>query len=364
MSTFKYDFINLKEVGGSFRRPNFANWIKQIDSVLDWVDTQDVSALHDFFFSESERPLVIFGAGGSYSACHYAAYLCNQFGIVALARTPMIVHAMPEDLIRKCRFLVISAHGKSTDINSTAEYLLNIVPDSVAALTAYGIKQEKNRMGKMVVKNQLCLMMMDKYKSSHPFVFDSGISKDGFVGGRLHVALHALLYRAFYPEEGSLAERIFHPDEFAYESNISREQLKSMTDFNLVHGGCGEASAFDLESRLSEDGLGFSMVTDLKNFTHGRHCYIDKHPNTAIVVFETPRDKAFAEKILSCYPPGTPIIRFVSNLPDPLAEVELLIKTMYFTLDFGLLMHIDPSKPKSPTYSSDLHGLDYIDYGY
>ena len=126
----------------------------------------------------------------------------------------------------------------------------------------------------------------------------------------------------------------------------------------------GEAAANDLEVRLSEGSLAFSMMTDFKNFTHGRHAFYNAHQSdTAIITFETAQDTRLAEEIINRYHSYTemekiPTIRIRSNKSTPLATIELLIKSMYLALDLAIELGVNVSMPDAPKLG--VWGIDYL----
>lgn len=348
MQQFCYDFQHLKGAEKeNFSKPVFAKKVKDLSSAAEWAQQTDVSTLKQFLNRDPHTPLVVFGSGGSFSSCQYAAMLVNLHGGFAVAKTPMMVHMMSEESLRHARFLCISASGKTRDINTAAEFLLKHHPDRFAGLTIAGAESGKNKLGHM----------MKKYPSCTSVCLESGIHNDGFVGAKKHLALFTLLYRCFYDDQ-EVAQKIFHADEAPYQISGGAE-MSSLGEFHLLHGGLGEAAAVDLESRLVETGIGFSMVSCLKNYTHGRHTYVDKHPQTALVLFETARDRNFAEQLAAPHPVTTPIIRLVSQFDSPLATIELLVRSCYLALDLGLSHGVDPARPQAAAYASELYALDY-----
>jgi len=60
--------------------------------------------------------------------------------------------------------------------------------------------------------------------------------------------------------------------------------LADIDTLHLLHTGMGEVAAVDLEGRCAECGIVAAMVTDAKNFTHGRHTFVHTHPNNGIVM--------------------------------------------------------------------------------
>lgn len=285
----------------------------------------------------------------------------------------MLVNQMSADLMRKCKFVVISAKGRTVDLFSTSQRLLSIInPENFAALTLQGVDDRKNT---------LCRMLKEEYPQATALGYDGKVesndskkpynalfSHDEFVGTKKHIAFLVLLYRCFYNTH-NLSELLINEDELPYEADMQGRKLDEIKYWNLLHGGLGEAAANDLEVRLSEGSLAFPMMTDFKNFTHGRHAFVKEHQHeTAIVTFETKQDTRLVDEIITRYHANTeteklPSIRIKSNFSTPLATIELMIKSMYFALDLAIALGINLSKPNAPKLGVwEMDYLPYMDY--
>lgn len=374
--TYKYDFDKVESAFKEWKKtkkvskPSLGTRIQDFERVIDFAEQQNVDALRNFIFSDIEKPIIFFGAGGGYNAALYAASLCNLNGRIGIAKTPMLVNQMSADLMSKCKFMAISASGKTVDLLSTSKRLLSVInPQNLAALTLQGTDDRKNK---------LCRMLKAEYPQASALGFDGKVesndpkkpynalfSHDEFVGTKKHVAFFVLLYRCFY-DTTNLAKRLINEDEEPYIADLQGRNLADIKYWNLLHGGLGEAAANDLEVRLSEGSLAFPMMTDFKNFTHGRHAFVKEHQHeTAIVTFETKQDTRLVDEIITRYHINTemgklPSIRIKSNLSTPLATIELMIKSMYFALDLAIALGINLSKPDAPKLG--VWGMDYLPF--
>lgn len=374
--TYKYDFDKVELAFKEWKKtkkvskPSLGTRIQDFERVINYAEQQDVDALRDFIFSDLGKPIIFFGAGGGYNAALYAALLCNLNGRIGIAKTPMMVNQMSTDLMRKCKFVVISAKGSTVDLLSTSERLLSIInPKDFAALTLQGADDRKNK---------LCRMLKEGYPEATAVGYDGKVesndpkkpynalfSHDEFVGTKKHVTFMVLLYRCFY-DDTNLVEKLINEDEEPYTADLQGKKLEDIRYWNLLHGGLGEAAANDLEVRLSEGSLAFPMMTDFKNFTHGRHAFVNEHQHeTAIITFETKQDHRLVDEIIRKYHANPnmekiPTIRITSNKSTPLATIELQIKSMYFALDLAIALGINLSKPNAPQLG--VWGMDYYPY--
>lgn len=362
--TYKYDFEKVEAAFNEWKKvktvgkPSLGTRIQDFERVIDYAEAQDVDALKRFIFSDIEKPIIFFGAGGGYNAAIYAAMLCNLNGRIGIARTPMMVNQMSTDLMRKCKFVCISAKGRTIDLLSTSMHLLSIInPKDFAAVTLQAVDDRLNKLCKMLVADypEATVMGFDgKVASTDPKKpYNALFSHDEFVGTKKHVAFCVLLYRCFY-DNTNLAETLINEEDVPYIADLHGWRLENIKYWNLLHGGLGEAAANDLEVRLSEGSLAFPMMTDFKNFTHGRHAFVYEHQHeTAIVTFETKQDRRLADEIISRYHANAdmekiPTIRIKSDKSTPLATIELLIKSMYFALDLSIALGLNLSKPNAP----------------
>lgn len=374
--TYKYDFDKVEAAFKEWKKtkkvskPSLGTRIQDFERVIDYAEQQNVDALRNFIFSDIDKPIIFFGAGGGYNAALYAASLCNLNGRIGIAKTSMLVNQMSVDLMRKCKFVVISAKGQTVDLISTSKRLLSIInPENYAALTLQGADDRKNKLCRMLQEEypQATVLGYDgKVESNDPKKpYNALFSHDEFVGTKKHVAFSVLLYRCFY-DTSDIATKLINEEEEPYIADLQGRKLEEIRYWNLLHGGLGEVAANDLEVRLSEGSLAFPMMTDFKNFTHGRHAFVKEHQHeTAIVTFETKQDTRLAEEIITRYHANTemeklPSVRIKSNLSTPLATIELMIKSMYFALDLAIALGINLSKPDAPKLG--VWGMDYLPF--
>lgn len=128
----------------------------------------------------------------------------------------------------------------------------------------------------------------------------------------------------------------------------------------MLYSGWSVPIAYDIESKFSEAGLGNVLLTDYRNFGHGRHNWFDKKSKTsAIIGLITPEIKSLAEKTFSLLPKEIPILKIETKNNQASSSVELLLQSFLLVNKVGEKMGIDPGRPGVPGYGSKLYHLTY-----
>jgi hydroxymethylpyrimidine pyrophosphatase-like HAD family hydrolase len=127
----------------------------------------------------------------------------------------------------------------------------------------------------------------------------------------------------------------------------------------VLHGGWASPAATDLESRINESALAAALVTDYRNFGHGRHLWFaNRSADTLVVALVTPEVRALARRTLALLPKNTSTIVIDSEAEGPQGTIELLIQCMHFVGAIGRANKADPGKPSVPVFGRKLYGLN------
>lgn len=321
----------------------FERELLEIDSTLEWVDLCDVKELRDFLCHNPQIPLFSIGSGGSFSACHFSSLLYNEHCNVGVPITPLGLRGKNPLLLQHSKLLFISASGKNKDIQMAFNYGLDCCEEETGSLCC--------------TTNNKLEDLSHNYDGHRCFHYSLPAKKDGFLATNSLVAFFGLLLKAYYPSV-VLAGR-FGKEEEAYSVD-SEINLSDIQNFVVLYGKYGEPVAFDLESKLTEAALGTTLLSDYRNFGHGRHHWFDKRGGSSCIIsVQTDIDKELAEKTIGCLPKGIPVICIESSLPDAQATLDLLIKSFYFVKELGMVRGIDPGKPGVPDYGTALYNLNY-----
>ena len=180
--------------------------------------------------------------------------------------------------------------------------------------------------------------------------------KDGFLATNSLLATFTLLNRSF---DGELVS-----DKIAFDETYSKNyefNLANIQNFIVLYGAAGEPVAWDIESKLTEAALGSALLSDYRNFGHGRHHWFDKRgENSCIIALVTPVERDLAYKTIGCLPKSVPAIFIETELQTTAASIDMLLKAFRFINDLGEARGIDPGKPGVPRYGRVLYNLDYF----
>ena len=318
--------------------------LEKLAGTIKWAEQQDVTRLARFLFVENKQiPLVCIGSGGSLSACHYAVMLnLQRNGVLAQAMTPLQLMYAGKDIIRNCKLLFLSASGKNKDI-------LNAIK--------YGLKYNETGMMSLTLrKNNPTEDLLEQYPKVLRWCEDIPSEKDGFLATNSLVATFTLLCKA---ADYMVQDSSFTFDDLKLET--SNLKLSSIQNFIVLYGAAGEPVAWDIESKLTEAALGSALLSDYRNFGHGRHHWFDKRgENSCIIALVTPIEKELAQKTIGCLPKEVPVIYIETELETPAASIDMLLKAFHFVNNLGEARGIDPGKPGVPGYGRMLYNLDYF----
>ena len=322
----------------------FNSELEKISDTIKWAEEQDTSLLSRYLFAENRQtPLVCIGSGGSLSACHYAAMLYKQRnGVLAQAMTPLQLMYSGREIIRSSKLLFLSASGKNKDI-------LNAIK--------YGVKyNEIGMMSLTLHKNNLTEELLEQHPKVLRWCEDIPSEKDGFLATNSLVATFTLLCKA---AGGMSQNSSFEFDDL--KPGTWNLKLNTLQNFIVLYGATGESVAWDIESKLTEAALGSALLSDYRNFGHGRHHWFDKcGKNSCIIALVTPIERELAYKTISCLPKDIPVIYIETELESPAASIDMLLKAFRFVNDLGKARGIDPGKPGVPGYGRVLYNLDYF----
>ena len=321
----------------------FKDELKMLFHTIRWAEKQNIVSLSNFLFVENKQlPLVCVGSGGSLSACHYAALLYQRRnGILAQAMTPLQLMYSGREIIRGNKLLFLSASGKNKDI-------LNAIK--------YGVRYNETGMMSLTLrKNNPTEELLEQHPKVQRWCEDIPSEKDGFLATNSLVATFTLLNRSF--SSGTISDK--KNFDGAYFKNHDFN-LADIQDFIVLYGAAGEPVAWDIESKLTEAALGATMLSDYRNFGHGRHHWFAKRgENSCIIALISPVERELAYKTIGYLPKAVPVIYIETELETTDASIDLLLKAFRFVNDLGEARGIDPGRPGVPSYGRLLYNLDY-----
>lgn len=322
----------------------FKNELQSINQVYEWACNLDISNLEEQLDKLKKNPILVIGSGGSLSACYFASKLHQSIGQIGKAVTPLELF-YSKNIINKCSLLFLSASGRNTDI--------------LTSFKNANIENPKKLLGITLSTNTPLNKLSAKLGIDPILEFENPIGKDGFLATNSLVAFFILLHRAYGNNIDN--KPVIIKDSFHSEINDFISKVNKDFTFKVLYGDWSLPVAIDIESKFSEAALGDVLLSDYRNFGHGRHNWIDKRKNTtAIVALITPDDKDLAEKTLALLPSNIPVLRLETSSSTSFGSIELLIKSFYLTDSMGVIQNIDPGRPGVPDYGSKLYHLNYF----
>lgn len=329
----------------------FKGELEKLSETIRWAEQQDVTRLARFLFAENKQiPLVCIGSGGSLSACHYAVQLYQRRnGVLAQAMTPLQLMYSGKEIIRSSKLLFMSASGKNKDI-------LNAIK--------YGVKYNETGMMSLTLrKNNPTEKLLEQYPKALRWCEDIPSEKDGFLASNSLIATFTLLCKAagskFQNSSFKLSD--LQPELYHLQPKTWNLELSDFQNFIVLYGALGEPVAWDIESKLTEAALGSVLLSDYRNFGHGRyHWFAKKEENSCIMALVTPVERELAYKTIGCLPKDVPVIYLETEMETPTASIDLLIKAFHFVNELGMARGIDPGRPGVPSYGRTLYNLDYF----
>jgi hypothetical protein len=319
----------------------FAVELNKIKDTITWSADLDIKDLEMIVDNYDNKPVFIVGSGGSLSACFFAANLLVSQGIFAKAVTPLELF-YSKSCIKNSYIILISASGKNVDILFAFKTAIKEEPKSIINIC--------------MRRNTKLLSLASKYPNVTTFEFDNPVGKDGFLATNSLVAYYVILYRALHRQT---IKNKFESISPKVVDNFLRHINKDTT-ISVIYGIRAQSVAIDIESKFTEAGLGNILLSDLRNFAHGRHHWFDKRgSNSAIIVLNTPNDEVLSNKTLALMPKSIPKLSISTNMSSYLGTIDLLIKSFDLVKAVGQKNKIDPGKPGVPDYGSKIYNLKY-----
>jgi hydroxymethylpyrimidine pyrophosphatase-like HAD family hydrolase/fructoselysine-6-P-deglycase FrlB-like protein len=340
----------------------YASELAQLPLTYKWARSCDITSLARSVQVNKEFPLISVGSGGSLTAAAFMAQLHEDFtGMPAKYCTPLEV--IEDPAIRECAVYILSARGTNPDIVEAGRLIAYREPKAVSGI---------------VLANESPLSGLSQ---QFPWIdiisIESPAGKDGFLATNSLLGIFVLLYRAYcsvYGIEPELPETMPEAkvDTFDNVSVFQKQQFEQGTICTLF-GGWAKAPAIDFESKFTEAGLSSVQLADFRNFSHGRHYWLVRHPKTTVVALITPELRSTATRTISALPVGTKVIKAEASSIGPVGAIELLVSVLKITGEASVTLGIDVGKPSVPSFgrrlyhqgfskkkTSTIYRLDYI----
>lgn len=323
--------------------------LQQLPDTYRWALALDCSALTNRISMLSSYPLITIGSGGSQSTAALIADLHQtKFGQVARADTPLGAASYLRTL-KPASVIVVSAGGKNPDILGIAKAAVESEPASFLAICA--------------TKNSPLARLVNGYARGMCFDMEVPTGKDGFLATNSLVALSIVALRAYGYGTQDLPQS-FEPAITTKGTDPRNKRSENTDPFFIarhlvgLYGAHSRSAALDLESKLIEAGLVSVQLADYRNFAHGRHHWLAKNQDSAVVAFASDDETLLAERTLKLLPREIPSLLIRSRLSDHAAWVGLQAAVFDLVAKFGDARKIDPGRPGVPEFGRRIYHLN------
>jgi hypothetical protein len=335
----------------------FVGEIEKLPETYSWAIRVDIEALRQVVEKCWDLPLVAVGSGGSLSVAGFAAQLHRAVASgIGFTVTPLeAVDGLGR--IRDAALLFISAQGGNRDIVGAFRRLILREPRHTAVLTG----RHDTPLGRLAAR----------YQFASACEFDFPVKKDGFLATNSLLAFALLLYRTYCTiGQGCLCLPPLPDsiDGLLASSGTSSEVLTAIKSevaplwgrqtLLVLHGPGTRHAAADLESKFSETGLIPVLVSDYRNFAHGRHFWLAKrNRESAVLAIVSNGDKELASRTLELLPSDVLVARVQVPSDGVLAAISAQLLVLHLTAMAAEDLDINPSRPGVPVWGRKLYHL-------
>jgi hydroxymethylpyrimidine pyrophosphatase-like HAD family hydrolase len=279
------------------------------------------------------------GAGGSYSAAAFAQLLFQGSKHEAPAITPLQFLQAPRPP-EPATLLLFTASGRNKDILRVIDHAGN---QNVRVLLI------------CATRNSPAAKRAGQTAANDVFDFSYPARRDGFLAMNSLAVTWWLLARAFgfNPPTEKIAQSCAK-EEYSVDF-IARDRKHACT---ILYDRWTRPVAIDLESKMTEAALCAPLLSDWRQFGHGRHHWLAKNASfSSVVTLETPEAHSLATKSRALLPPSIPQISLASKATGPEGTCHLLLKSFALIGAIGRRVGIDPGRPGVPPFGSAFYHL-------
>lgn len=342
-----------KDTKAVFPMPTFLN-------ELEWAASDDcnVEQLRQFIFKNPTMPLVAYGNGGNYSTAFYFASLYASYKGFARAMSCFECSTLSDEAIKHSKHIIITGSGTSMDAKYAVKRLIGLNAKNTGAISKLDYVSDNG-------KENLVKKTIEKKNPQNNFDYNyqgyehnKNFRGHQFIGLSSVVSKYAMIYKAFTGKTdftclNSTAERL----EVCANDGVSViPNLSVINRFVVLYGSWGECVAKDIECKLVESSLGSAVITDYRNFCHGKFTISSNFKDLAIIMLITPRERKLAQGIrnVKTTPANTPIITIETEYDNPLAAIDLLIKSSALIFQLGEVRGRHPQSTLSTAKEVDV----------
>lgn len=323
----------------------YANELDRLRETVEFAYGADVRPLAALLADLVLHNLIFVGSGGSFTAASFAAALHEQYtGRLAKALTPLEASIRPSTT--NTAAVLISARGSNPDIIKAFHSLC--FKDPIAAICA----TEQNALLRQISDTGI--------GAGYGFTVPGG--RDGFLATNSLLATLILLsrsYKSIFGLPQTDMQEVSVCPFVSEDLSIPYGELRQLTEADTIialSSGWGWHAALDFESKCSESGLSNVLISDFRNFAHGRHNWLrTRAETTAVLSIEDKTNKLLADNILQLMPDNVQKIRLFSDMEGPSAGIELVSQVLSLVGLLGAESGVDPGRPQVARFGRKMY---------
>lgn len=323
----------------------------RFSETYEWAQTLDVKGIVAAIQRAAGYPLRSIGSGGSLSAAQFCAdWHQHVTGRLAHASTPLEAVALAGSL-RGSAVSVFSASGRNRDILRAFASAIAGDPPAAWVVTATA----NSRLENIAREGSGAAVLGERPPAG----------RDGFLATNSLLSFCIVTHRAYQAAFGIPSDLPHHWASFAGDApeteGVDTERLFSANALVVLHGYSTRAAATDLESKCTEAALASVHLADFRNFAHGRHHWLAKRPDTAVLAMAAPEDEALAVKTMAILPRSVSKALLRVGHGGMLGGLRGFVDVMRMVAVAGRVRGIDPGRPGVPSFGSKIYSLRGID---
>lgn len=339
---------------GKYKDAKFEDSLKMFRSALEWAEKQDVEKLRIFLLESANVPLYCFSSGGSSATNDYLALLYETNKGMAKSLTPLAMTSISDEALKSAKIIITSGGGHGVDEEYTVNRAATVNPKGVCGITS-------SNDGHNIVINTL------KKVTDNWFMFNTP-KLEGFIGTISITGMFGVIYKTF-TNDGNFVNKLnfdLTPTRcYSYAPRVQGDipSFRDIKNYIVLYSGWSRPIAQDFESKMVECGIASVQLCDYRNYCHGRFIFLSRHlEDSALVLFITPREKEYVRRLIlegktfrgnqDLFPKNTPIIKIETELDNPLATIDLMLKSQVCFSDIAqankLSDNDDPCNPDNP----------------
>lgn len=333
---------------------NYKTEIRKFPSTLDWALNEPIDGLAEFVRTCIPYPVLSVGSGGSYTSALFAALLHEHYsGKMAKTLTPLELVQTPLDF-REMVVLFLTAGGRNPDIISSFDAAIQREPNAIGVLTT--------RSGGPLIDRA------KSHANTRAFDFNIPSGKDGYLATNSLLATIVLLFRAYRQMGGRKCDRKDWEKELIASENGIEDATASLAEDTqhlwerdtllVIHDQFTRPAALDIESRFAEAALGPVLVSDFRNFAHGRHYWLERlGDSTGILSLVTPRTEEISRGLMRLVPDGIPKLELNFGMDGIRSTIKAIIYSMLLAGCAADAQGLDPGRPTVPQFGRKMYRL-------